>query len=200
MSWLDDFSRRWIGRAGITAFVVAALAVGRVVGDDVPAGGKILQEPHDVVVALGEPAHLRTATVTVDAVRLAHSVTDEFGYTVQETPGVYVVVEITSEAGGAPAGVLSATLSNTDGTRTFARTRPTLTCREQPPGMVQTCGVALEIPPGELEGARLLLATNMFDGRYDDQLVLPLGLTETDAEDAEDLAVVTPMTRMGADG
>lgn len=198
--WVDRVSRRWVGRAGMTAFVIAALAVGRVVGDAVPRAEKVMEVPHDVVVALGEPAELRTATITVDAVSLAQSVTDELGYTVQQTPGVYVVVEMTSTARDQPAGVLSAALSSADGSRTFKRSRPTLTCLSQPPGMTQTCGVALEIPPEELDGARLLLSTHMFEGRYDDQLVLPLGLTAADAEQAEELATVIPGMQVGADG
>lgn len=207
MSWVDTVSRRWVGRAGVTAFVIAALAVGRVVGDAAaPRGDKVMEVPHDVVVAVGEPAELRTATVTVDSVSLATSVTDELGYTVQQTPGVYVVVEITSVARDETAGPLGASLSSADGTRTYARTRPTLSCLAQPPGMTQTCGVALEIPPAELEGARLLLSTHAGDNRFDDQLVLPLGLTPADAEAAStrpgaaEPTVVRPSTLVGAHG
>lgn len=205
MSWIDTFSRRWVGRAGVTAFVIAALAVGRVVGDAVPRGDKVMAVPHDVVVAVGERAQLRTATVTVDSVTLATSVTDELGHILQQTPGVYVVAEITSVARTEGTGVLSASLISADGTRTFDRTRPTLTCLSQPPGMTQTCGVALEIPPEEVEGARLALSTNQFEGRYDDRLVLPLTLTAADAEaaaqdPAAEPTVVRPSTRVGADG
>ncbi len=176
------WSARWAGGAGTAAFVVAALAVGRVVGDQLPEPFDRLSAPREHVVAVGEAAHLRTADVVVTGTHLGAVLDD--GTAGVTTPGVWLVadLEITGTDGDSRLGTWE--VVSADGTRSWSQTRGlTRTCSVAPPGVTQRCSVALEVVPEALPGATLRLGT-VSDLRYDDVAVVDLGLTAEDVEAA----------------
>lgn len=191
MNIADQLSRRWAGRLGVTGFVIAALALGRAIGDDLPDSAALLAEPHQVEVGVGETAQMRTMQVTVESVQLARTVVEEWG-TEKATPGVFVVAELTSRAGSETAGPTWFAVTSADGSRVWENTRGLRSCLISHPGLEQRCSVAIEVPPEELEGMRLLASGDQFDQRYDSQLVLDLGLTPADAEQAREGVELTP--------
>lgn len=181
-------SSRWTGRLGTTAFVVAALAVGRVVGDELPQPFDRLGAPRDHHVAVGETAHLRTAQVTVTDVHLG-PVLDDMS-TPLTTPGTWLVAELEITPTEADASLAGWHVVGPDG-REWGRSRALLdTCRSAPPGVTQRCGIAVEVLPDALPGAVLRLATEE-DVRYDDRAVVDLGLTAQDVAAAQ--GTVTPL-------
>lgn len=174
---------RWTGRLGTTAFILAALALGRVVGDELPRPFDRLNEPRHVEVGLGATAALRTAEVSVTRVQLGTALADTSS--TLTTPGLWLVADVQLTPTDADAWLATWEVVGADG-REWGRTRPLLdTCRITPPGITQTCGVALEVAPEALPGARLRLATQE-DVRYDDRAVVDLGLTEAHVEQAGD--------------
>jgi hypothetical protein len=174
---------RWTGRLGTTAFVLAALALGRVVGDELPQPFDRLGAPREHHVAVGEPARLRTAEVTVTGVRVGPAL-DDLSATLT-TPGVWVVADLEITPTDADASLATWEVVAADGTE-WGRTRALVdTCRSTPPAITQRCGVAVEVLPDAVPGARLRLATQD-DVRYDDRAVVDLGLTADDVSGAAD--------------
>lgn len=190
-------SSRWTGRLGTTAFVVAALALGRVVGDELPQPFDRLGAPRDHHVAVGETAYLRTAEVTVTGVRMGPVLEDVS--TTLTTPGAWLVADLEITPTDADASLAGWHVVAPDG-REWGRTRALLdTCRSTPPGVTQRCGVVLEVLPEALPGAVLRLATEE-DVRYDDQAVVDLGLTADDvgaARRATEALMVAPFGMEG---
>lgn len=186
-------SSRWTGRLGTTAFVVAALALGRVVGDELPQPFDRLGAPRDHHVAVGETAHLRTAQVTVRGVRLGSALEDTSA--TLGTPGVWLVAELEITPTDADASLASWHVVARDGTE-WGRTRALLdTCRSTPPGVTQRCGIAVEVLPDALPGAQLRLATEE-DVRYDDRAVVDLGLTADDVSATPGQPITVPPFEM----
>lgn len=176
------------------AFVIASLAVGRAVGGDLPDGLAIMAEPHDRQATLAEPVELRNATLTVTKVTLADALTDDLELSVTDTPGVFVLVELTSAARQRNRGPDLISIASADGTRVWERTRAIDTCVATQAGLVQKCSMAVELPPAELAGTQLRISTTGFDDRFDDRLVLDLGLVPSDAERAWSLYRVPART------
>lgn len=186
------WSARWAGGAGTAAFVVAALAVGRVVGDQLPEPFDRLSAPREHAVAVGEAAHLRTADVVVTGTHLGPLLDD--GLTRISTPGLWLVAEL--EITGTDGDSLLSTweVVSADGARSWSQTRGlTRTCSVAPPGITQRCSVAVEVLPEALAGASLRLAT-VADLRYDDVAVVDLGLTTETVEAAAASATPVALT------
>lgn len=180
---------RWVGRLGVTAFVIAALSLGRVIGDELPQPFDTFTQPRDHAVAVGEVAALRTADVSVTDVQVGTHVLDSS--TPLPTPGLWLVIELELTPRLADAAPSTWSVVSTDG-RQWGRTRPLLaTCRSTPPGITQRCGLVVEVLPEALPGASLQLATEL-DTRYDDRAVIDLGLDEA-AVDAALAAGADPL-------
>ncbi|AXH97002.1 hypothetical protein [Ornithinimicrobium avium] len=192
-------SGRWLGGLGTSAFVLAALAVGRVVGDQLPDPFEPLSAPREHAVGVGETAYLREAELTVTGTRLGPLLDD--GLSPVPTPGIWLVVDLELTGAGSDSQLRTWEVVAADGT-SWAQTRGlTRTCSLVPPGITQRCSVALEVLPAALPGATLRLGTAS-DLRYDDVAVVELGLTAADVEAAaSDAPVATlPLELVGADG
>lgn len=168
---------RWAGAAATAVFVVAALAVGRAVGSELPQAFDRLGAVRDHRVAVGETAYLRTAEITVTDVHLGTTLDD--WQAPLTTPGLWVVADVELTPTDEDAGLADWQVVGEDGT-SWGRTRPLVdTCRRVPPGVPQRCAVVVEVPPEALPGAVLHLTTEL-DVRYDDRAVVELGLTADD--------------------
>ena len=175
------FADRWVGRAGTIAFVLAALALARVIGGHFPEPIEEFEEPHRMVAEVGEEASLRAAHVTVDEVRLGSSVVGH-GLSLP-TDGVWVVLDLTYTPTTEDAGLPYAQVVDGQG-RTFRTTMPSSsTCILSGPGIPSSCSMAIELPADAVPGATAQLAT-WADPRFDNLLEVPLGLTAADVEAA----------------
>lgn len=183
MSMLDDFARRWTGRLGVTAFVVAALALGRAIGADLPQPDQVLGTPHTRTAEIGQEVPLKRATVTVTDLRLARTLEDPFGGQPLRTPGIYLVADLVATATDADAVI--GKVQAQQGSMVWEPARGGLsTCRVTPPGVPQACQVAVEVPVDQLAGMTLLVSPAPHDIRFEDALVIDPGFTESDAEAA----------------
>lgn len=190
MSRVDHTARRWVGRGGTVAFVLAALAVARAIGDDLPQTAERYAEPHLVEVSMGQEADLRLAHVSVDNPRLAASVRGTID--LYETSGVWVIVDVTFTPTVEDAGIGYAELVDTEG-RSYRTSRfESNSCRVSQPLITQRCAVALELPVEAVTGAVLRLAADEFRTSYDSMLEVDLGLEAEDATglSADDAPVV----------
>lgn len=191
------FSGRWIGGAGTAAFVIAALAVGRVVGDQLPDPFAPLSEPREHPVEVGGTAYLREVEVAVTEVRLGPVLED--GMSGVATPGLWLVADLELTGTDADSRLATWEVLAADGT-SWAQTRGlTGTCGLVPPGITQRCSVAVEVQPEALPGASLRLGSAP-DLRYDDVAVVDLGLSAEDVETAASGAPVAthPLELVGA--
>lgn len=186
------FSARWTGRAGTIAFVVAALALGRVVGDRFPDPIKALEEPHVVEAQVGEAGELRLARVQVDQVQVGTRYRGSSS--LLTTDGVWVMADITLTPTLQDVGLTYAQVRDGQG-RIFGPTRggATNTCRVSQPGIPLTCSVALELPEDAVPGARLLLAP-VLDHRFDNVVSVDLALTADDVARAQADPQAEPLT------
>lgn len=174
------FSGRWLGGSGTVAFVIAALAVGRVVGGQLPDPFTPLSEPREHAVGVGGTAELREATVRVTEVRLGPLLED--GGPGVATPGLWLVADL--ELTGRDVDSRVATWQVVADGTSWSQTRGlTSTCGLAPPGITQRCSVAIEVPPEALPGAVLRLGTAE-DLRYDDVAVVDLGLSRQEVQAA----------------
>lgn len=177
-----SLSSRWLGRAGTVGFVVAALALGRVIGDQFPDPIQEFEEPHIVHAEVGEPAQLRLAQVQVDAV---HVGTEFRGAgTLLPTEGVWVMADVTMTPTLEDVGLSYLRMVDPQG-RVFGLTRggETNTCRVSQPGIPMTCSIAIELPTDAVPGITLEVAPTA-DPRYDNVLSVDLGLEAQDVEQA----------------
>lgn len=172
-------SRHW-GRVAKAGFVVLALIVGKELVSGLP-DDKVAERSFEVAGELGEEVVLRTGTVSVDDVRLTSTVfTPTAGYL---TPGMWVVASVRLVPDTERKTVAYAAVRSADGTRTWEdRSRGQQPCPVAPPGVPVTCDVLIEVPPEQLPGAELLVATEG-DHRYDSLAVVDLGI------DAEQVAL-----------
>lgn len=176
------FADRWVGRAGTIAFVLAALALARVIGGEFPEPIEEFQEPHTVAAAVGEEASLRTARVTVEDVRLGSSIVGQ-GVALP-TDGVWVVADLTLTPRDEDAALSYAQVVDGQG-RVFRATQPgSRTCAGSGPQIPLRCSLAIEVPAEAVPGATLQLGTGV-DPRFDNLLEVPLGLTAADVEAAQ---------------
>lgn len=175
-------SSRWLGRAGTIGFVVAALALGRVIGNQFPDPIQEFEQPHLVHAEVGEVAELRLAQVQVDAVHVGTQFRTDGA--LMPTDGVWVMADITMTPTLQDAGLPYLRMVDAQG-RTFGLTRgsTTNTCRVSQPGIPLVCSVAIELPADAVPGI-VLEAAPVLDPRYDNVASVDLGLQATDAEQA----------------
>lgn len=161
-------------RVGAVILVVLALAAGRLLDENLPAGGDSLRpyERHGVVA---EVVATRWADVAVVRVAGAPQIIDRGTLTV--SPGLWVVVEVDATPHLDPFSVGWAELRGGDGT-TYSRSRGSLLCAPTNPGFTTGCVITIEAAPEALPGARIALAGNLVDQRADDMAVVDLGITE----------------------
>lgn len=172
---------RWVGRAGTIAFVLAALALARVIGTQFPDAVQEFELPHAVGVEVGEAGSLRTAEITVEELRLGTELTGPG--TILPSPGVWLVADVTFTPTLEDARPLYVEVLDEQG-RSFRATRAgTNSCTTSPPGVPMTCSVAVELPADAWTGASLRLGTSD-DPRFDNLLVLPLPVTADQVEQA----------------
>lgn len=187
MSVLDQLAGRWVGRLGVTAFVIAALAVGRVIGHDLPQPATVMADPHARHAEVGETVELRRATVTVTDIRLSETLQIDPASPAIGTSGVFVVADLQTTARFDDATISDVAITRPNGSAvtTWRATRPgSHTCQVAPPGVPQACQTTIEVPIDRLEGMQLELSAAYGDTRFDDMLVIDLGLTPADAEQA----------------
>lgn len=167
-----------VGLVALVLLAAATLLDGWLPGDTDDPGA----DPFVRAAALGEPVDLRTARVQVDAVRVSKTLLS-FG-TELLSPGVWVLIELTTEATRENTGVRFAELRD-DAGRVWSLTgRSQNVCSEGPPGVPVGCATYFEVPPDALDGLRLRLAREPFEQRYDVVAEVDLGLTDRDAEAA----------------
>lgn len=166
----DYFSAR--SRAmGAGVLVLVALAVGRLVTDQLPDPRAIGNAPFERVVQIGQPAHLRVGDVTVTKVQGGKawaSVSEA-----KLSPGLWLVADLTFVPTQPDAAISHVTVREPSG-GTWERGRGTTTCSGGVPGVPMTCHVTVEIPERALPGAELVLRWKAGDLRWDDQAVVPL--------------------------
>lgn len=174
-------SARWLGPAGKIGFVVAALALAQVIGDQFPDPVDEVGEPHVRSAEVGESAELRALEIMVVDVRLGQTL--QGPGSIASSPGVWVVPDVTYTPTTKDVGVALAQIVGSDG-RVYRATRPlSANCGVSQPGLSKTCSVALELPVEALDGAVLQLASAL-DPRFDDLLEVDLGLTAADGQAA----------------
>lgn len=174
---------RWVGRAGTIGFVVAVLALGRVIGDQYPDPIQEFEQPHLVEAAVGDPTGLRLADVEVHGTRLGTELVGPGS--VLPTDGVWVVTDLTFTPTLEDIGLPFAQLVDAQG-RVYTATRGMAgsSCGATAPGIPLTCAIALEIPADAAVGAALHLGPRL-DPRYDDVLVVDLAVTAEQVAAAE---------------
>lgn len=181
---MPSLASRWSGRAGTVGFVLAALALARVVGDNTPDPSERYGAPHEIQAVYGEPAQLRTATITVESLSLSEQLLGTSD--VIPTEGIWVVVNLSYTPQLTQTGLSYAELTDTQG-RSFTQTRRAAnTCRISFPGIPMHCAIGLELPAEAAPGSVLRLATNPDDQRFDDILVLDLGIDAEMVESAQE--------------
>ena len=89
---VDGLARRWGGRAGVIAFVLAALALARAVADRFPDPAAVYAAPHEISTDWGKPAELRTLLITLGEVTAGERLVAGSG--LFETEGVFVVIDL----------------------------------------------------------------------------------------------------------
>ncbi|WP_122261944.1 hypothetical protein [Ornithinimicrobium cerasi] len=198
MSVAAELATRWAGRAGTIAFVLVALALGRVVGDQVPSPIDSYARPHEVVASQGRPVQLRAATITVDGVTVSRSF--QTSSSLYESPGIFVLADVTFTPTLEDSALGHVEIVDRQG-RSFTVTRTGgNTCPLTAPGLPTRCSVVLELPPDALPGATLRLGTDGTDTAYQDLAVVDLGLDAQDAQlaaDAEPLEPREPLLEEG---
>ncbi|MFT3888446.1 MAG: hypothetical protein QM713_09840 [Arachnia sp.] len=169
-----------------TLLVVAALFIGSQITTHLPQPEFVLGEaPFLSKADVGEPVRLRTGDVTVTGVRSAKRV--ELYRQVAESPGVWLVVDLTWAPRDAPSGVPADApeLVAADGRR-FGGTQAVInTCGPAQPGMPVACQFPFEVPTDALEGIRLLVPTGGSTRASDDVAEVDLGI---DADRAAQLS------------
>jgi hypothetical protein len=170
-----DWPRRLGLRAGATALVIAALAIGTVITSDTP-DVDAQQRPFIRTGEVSAPVNARTFEATVLAVRGAAVITD-LGLT-HDTTGVWVVVRVRLIAIGAPVSIGYAALS--DGRdrsyRATGRFGQPLLGRLLEPGLPVTGELAFEVPASVATSLSIQLAVASLDRRMDTvaQVRLPI--------------------------
>ena len=160
------------------ALVAVALSVGRVVTDHLP-DGKDRDRPFVTEAGLGEEATLRWGRLEMSSVD-GSSTIEHIG-TVKTSPGIWVVVtgRVTPLVDNLTVGTIQ--LRTASGAVITASTRAHRNCPVSNPGITVSCTFAIEVAPQDAPGARLALIHSQWDDRYDDELVVDLGITEDEA-------------------
>ncbi|NLJ53369.1 MAG: hypothetical protein GX344_04440 [Intrasporangiaceae bacterium] len=154
--------------------VLAALAAGRFLDENLPAGGDSLR-PYDRhgLVQMAVP----TRWADVEAVRVSGAPQVIDRDTLAVSPGLWVVVEVNATPHVDPFTIGWAELRGGDG-RTYSRGRGSLLCSATNPGLTAGCVVTIEAAPESLPGSSIALSGNAMDQRADDMAVIDLGITQ----------------------
>lgn len=160
---------------GAGVLVLAALAVGRVVTDQLPNPAATGNAPFERVVEVGSPAHLRVGDVTVTRIQGGKAWADASEGKL--TPGLWLVADLTFVPSNRESGISQVSVREPSG-GTWDRGRGISTCNSGVAGVPMTCTVTVEIPERPMPGAELVLRWDAGDLRWDDQAVIPLTLDE----------------------
>ena len=175
--WRNWFAGR--GRSlGAGALVLAALAVGRVVTDQLPDAKAVGSAPIERVAQIGEVAHLRVGDVKVVKVQGGNVWSGIVE--AKTTPGMWVVADIEFTPRRDEGAISLATIRD-DAGHEWSLGRGISTCKLGIPGVPMTCQVAVEVPAKAMSGAELVLRWNPYDRRWDDQAVIPLTIDDESA-------------------
>jgi len=168
--WRGWFAGR--GRSlGAGALVLAALAVGRVVTDQLPDARDVGSAPIERTVQIGEVAHLRIGDVTV--VKIQGGKVWSGIAEAKTTPGIWIVADLAFTPSQQDSAISMAAIRD-DAGHVWSMGRGTSTCKGVIPGVPMTCQVAVEVPAQTMSGAELVLRWNPYDLRWDDQAIIPL--------------------------
>lgn len=157
--------------------VVAALFVGSYLKGHLPTPESFRDAPYLHAATVGQRVSLRTADVTVTGVQAAKRV-EHLG-TVGQTPGVWLVVDLTWAARDQPAllaGSAPRVIAG-DG-RAFGGSQAVVAvCGPAQPGLPLACQLPFEVAADALEGARLHIPAGAGDADADDVADIDLGIT-----------------------
>ena len=163
---------------GTGALVVAALAVGGVISqwatDDNGEGTSFERG-----ATVGSPLTVRWAALTVTSIEGGK----ELGVGTQQnklSPGVWLVVRYDVTPTVDSRTPAFAELRAGDGDTLSRGSRNELRCPQTNPGVRTHCVTAFEIAPDDAAGARLVLGLDATDQRYDDVVVVDLGIDPAD--------------------
>ena len=178
---------------GAGALIVAALAVGQVLSDQLP-DGKDGDRLFEQKVAMGESVALRMGDLKPIKVEGATAVLRDMGSSFR-SPGLGVVVSFDFVARREATALTYGEYRGGDGTVTTFSTGPRnkVSCPSSPPGVTVHCTAVIEVDPASLPGASLGIAADALDPRYDDMAVIDLGIRNGDVrrwKQVEELTVV----------
>lgn len=178
--------------AGVVVAVVAAMAVGRVITDQIPVG-ELATDPFVEEGSLGQPVELEYADVRVERVRSAPFIvpaTDNDH--VVRAGGVFLVVDLTLTVTTEPTTFTEKTLVDSDGQRYLESDRARCDASGLiPAGVPWTAMLCFDVPADRLRGMSLRVGRQGPDGivegtdRRDQVALIDLGI---DADEAELLA------------
>ena len=167
-----------ISQLGTGALVLAALAVGQVLNDHLPTAERSAR-PFERPVEVGGTATMRSGDLTVTKLEGARSVGRHLE-PIMTTPGVIVVVHFDFTPRKKRSSITYGDLRDAAGRVTsFSTTgqRSSVRCARGPVDLVSHCVAIAEGVPGGLPGARLALAPDANDTRFDDMAIVDLGIT-----------------------
>ena len=168
---------------GTGALVVAALAVGQVLEEQLPQGsdgGRLFERP----VSMGQTIQMRTGDFTPRTVEGATTILRSIGSGIR-SPGVVVVLSFDFVSRGESSSLRYGELRDGDGRVTVfgpSGERNDVSCEGGPVGIVVHCTAVVEADPETLPGSTMGLAGDELDPRFDDMAVVDLGISAADVE------------------
>jgi hypothetical protein len=172
--------RRW---AGLAAAVIAAMALGRVITEQVPID-QVADQPFVRAGTLGHPVHLEYADVTVTNLRVTPRL---YGVDPVKAAGRFVLVDLEIRARRESTDLAGISLTDSHGRR-FVPTDRGTACAVRttaPTGLPWYAVFCFDVPRSALEGARLVVARGDYEvngsgQRRDDQARIDLGVDGKD--------------------
>lgn len=177
------------GRAGAlassAAVVIAALAVGRFVADNVETG--ITDKPFERHAGVGQKVHLRLGDVTVERVSVADTIVlfrDAF-----TARGVFLVIDVTARGRGETDTFAGVMLEDSAG-RLYGEASARVSCSgniQAEPGVTTYARLCFDVPVSVVDDVHLQVANNepaLMGGsgqRRDDLAIIDLGLSPGEA-------------------
>ena len=181
---------------GTGALVVAALAVGGVISRWAPDDNGE-STSFERATAVGAPLTVRWAELEVTAVEGGK----ELGIGPSQnklSPGVWLVVRYDLTPTVDSRTPAFAGLRTGSGDTLSRGSRNELRCPPTNPGLVTHCVTAFEVAPGDAPGTKLVIGLDQGDQRYDDVVVVDLGVDAADVRGWQ--ARATPITLQPSDG
>lgn len=163
--------------------VVLALALGQWLHQQLPARADA-SRPYEVPVTVGQTAQLRSGDVEIVSVDGAPSVVPKAGAGLV-SPGVFVVVEFTFTPLGESSNLTYGQWRDNAGRVVpffGASSRSSITCDGRVVGRPTRCLAVVEADPQTVPGARVALAANSLDERWDSIAVVDLGVDVADVD------------------